>query len=315
MSILEWAKNEVALATNPDSESVRDAHDIVCYKSALDALTAWLKYDHYKASMDFTLSILTRLARVQPLTPITEDDFTASDVVDDIAEELWMKELQMKSICFSPRFPSLYRIEYLDGRIAYLDTERVLVVNAHDQQQETSGIVIVLATKIIDELFPITLPYLPPLQKYIVTMERSTFDAGNSEVDTYAFSSIKTPEGETFDIRRYYERNENAGRWVEITRREYVSRKRCKPELEEAAHHAAKDYIKEYCDGEDIMPGEIELIRKKPTEHGWLWLFDTPRCYLEVCYNSEKSLFRVLAFEYDHIWEVTTEELLHSASE
>lgn len=312
MSILEWAKNEVALATKSHSESVSDAHDIVCYKSALDALTAWLKYDHDRASMDFTLSILTRLATVQPLTPITEDDFTASGIVD-IDDEAWLKELHLKSVCSSPRFPSLHRLEYLDGKIVYCDTTRVSTVDAHDQQQEASSIV--LATKIIDELFPITLPYLPPIQKYIVTMERSTPDAGNSEVDTCVFLGIKTPEGETFDIRRYYERNENDGHWVEITKREYVSRKRCKPELEEAAHRAAKDYIKEYCDGEDINPGEIELIRKKPTEHGWLWLFDTPQCFIEVYYNSEKSIFRVLAFEYDHIWEVTAEELLHSTSE
>lgn len=323
MSILEWAKREIALANQRDgtsasteNEDTMDDYVSGCYASALKALSALAEDGHSRRSIGITMSVLNRLVAWKPLTPITEDDFV-EDESNIHANPEWLKEQHLKSSIHAKRYHSLVRNEHEDGSITYYDYDREYCIDVNDEHEIT--FTHSFATRFIHELYPISLPYMPSTKKFLVYMDRFLTDVNCGDYDTVAILGIKTPEGDKLDIKRYYKDTDDG--MVEITEQEFLSRKQrsLSPdqiELERAARRVVRDYIKEHFDEEDIIPGAIEMIRRKPTAHGWMWLFDTPQdSYMEVRYDSEKSLFRVLAFEYDDIWEVTAEELLHSASE
>ena len=81
MEMLEWAKNEVAIASKrergykPENEWDYGA---ACYESAMKAFESLLKDGHSGMSIEFTKAILNRLIEGKPLTAIedTEDIWT-----------------------------------------------------------------------------------------------------------------------------------------------------------------------------------------------------------------------------------------------
>lgn len=318
MNILEWAKNEVALAdqrdgttASTDNEDTMDDYVSGCYASALKALSALAEDGHSGMSIGVTMSVLNRLVAWKPLTPITEDDFVEDE--SDIHENPeWLKEQHLKSSIHARRYHSLVRNEHEDGSITYYDYDREYCIDVNDEREITFSSSLV--TKLFHELYPISLPYMPPTKKFLVYMEKFLTDVNNGDYDTYAILGIRTPEGDKLDIKRYYKDTDDG--MVEITEQEFLSRKQrsLSPDqikLERAAHRVVRDYIKEHYDEEDIIPGAIGMVQRKPTKHGWSWLFSTLDSYMEVFYDSEKSLFRVFAFAYENGSQVNADEVLH----
>lgn len=319
MDILEWAKKEVAFAnqqdgttTSTENEDTMDDYVCGCYASALKALSALAEDGHSGMSIGVTMSVLNRLVAWKPLTPITEDDFV-EDESDIHANPEWLKEQHLKSSIHARRYHSLVRNEHEDGSITYYDYDREYCIDVNDEHEITFSSSLV--TKLFHELYPISLPYMPPTKKFLVYTERFLTDVNNGDFDTVAILGIRTPEGDKLDIKRYYKDTDDG--MVEITEQEFLARKQrsLSPDqikLERAARRVVRDYIKEHYDEEDIIPGAIEMIRRKPIEHGWMWSFDTPQnSYIKVHYDSEKSLFRVYAFAYENFWEVNADEVLH----
>lgn len=319
MSILEWAKKEVALANHQDgttasteNEDTMDCYVSGCYASALKALSALAEDGHSGMSIGLTMSVLNRLVAWKPLTPITEDDFV-EDESDIHANPEWLKEQHLKSSIHARRYHSLVRNEHEDGSITYYDYDRECCVDVNDDHEITFSSSLV--TKLFHELYPISLPYMPPTKKFLVYTERFLTDVNNGDYDTMAILGIRTPEGDKLDIKRYYKDTDDG--MVEITEQEFLARKQrsLSPDqikLERAARRVVRDYIKEHYDDEDIIPGAIEMVQRKPIAHGWMWLFDTPQdSYMKVCYDSEKSLFRVFAFGYENGSQVNADEVLH----
>lgn len=319
MSILEWAKREIALAEQRDgttasteNEDTMDDYVSGCYASALKALSALAEDGHSGMSIGVTMSVLNRLVAWKPLTPITEDDFVEDE--SDIHEDpVWLKEQHLKSSIHARRYHSLVRNEHEDGSITYYDYDREYCIDVNDEHEITFTHSFV--TKLIHELYPISLPYMPSTKKFLVYMEEFLTDVDYGDYDTVAILGIRTPEGDKLDIKRYYKDTDDG--MVEITEQEFLARKQrsLSPDqikLERAARRVVRDYVKEYYDEEDIILDEIKMIRRKPTEHGCLWwLFNTPDSYIEVCYNSEQSLFRVYSFKYANGSQVNADEVLH----
>ena len=84
--------------------------------------------------------------------------------------------------------------------------------------------------KLVDELYPIKMPYYPPDKPYKVHMTDFLFDPKNGDFDTLAVFYIVDPEGNKIVINRYFrEPHENETEtifgWVEITEDEYLKRK------------------------------------------------------------------------------------------
>ena len=218
MSMYEWAEQECRLACkkeNPNFDFDSDDFDYgcSCYKSALKAYKSLLEDEHSGMSFSFTRNILDRLMRGEPLTPITDDDFKGGSLIYDAND---LASMGLKSEIQCPRMSSLFRKETLDGKITYSDVDRAYCVNVENPSDTFScGI----ETNIINEMFPIQMPYLPEKGRYELYVQTFLTDKKNGDFDTRGVLYLITPEGKRIDINRYY--TEKNREMVEISKEEY----------------------------------------------------------------------------------------------
>ena len=214
----EWAEQECRLACkkeNPNFDFDSDDFDYgcSCYKSALKAYKSLAEDGHSGMSFSFTRDILERLMRHEPLTPITDDDFKDGSLIysdEDLAS------MGLKSEIQCPRMSSLFRKETVDGKVTYCDVNRAYSINVETPSDTFScG----RETNIVDEMFPIKMPYLPEKEEYKVYVQTFLADKKNGDFDTQGVLYLITPDGKRIDINRFY--TEKAGKMVEISRDEY----------------------------------------------------------------------------------------------
>lgn len=221
-----WAENEVRLACkreNPnydfDSPETEDNFDYgcACYKSALNAYNALCEDGHTGFSWSETVQILNDLCNGRPLTLIKDEDFFddwPGSRCHPIESDAYLKEHGLKSNLQCPRMCSLFREETLDGKVSYHDVDRYIHINIEcpSDTYHSGG-------AIIDEMFPISMPYMPKRKKYEIYEQTFLANPDNGDYDTRGVIYIKTPEGEKIDIGKYYTEVDN--KWKEITREEY----------------------------------------------------------------------------------------------
>lgn len=218
MNMYNWAEQECRLACKKENPNFDfDSNDFdygcSCYKSALKAYKCLVDDNHSGASFSFTRNILERLMRHKPLTPITDDDFKGGTLIysdEDLAS------MGLKSEIQCPRMSSLFRKETLDGKITYSDVDRVYCVNVENPSDTFScG----MGTSIIDEMFPIQMPYLPEKGRYELYVQTFLTDKKNGDFDTRGVLYLITPDGKRIDINRFY--TAKNGEMVEISKEEY----------------------------------------------------------------------------------------------
>lgn len=218
MNMYSWAEQECRLACkreNPDFDFDSDDFDYgcSCYKSALKAYNSLMEDEHSGMSFSFTREILERLMRHEPLTPITDDDFEGGNLIysdEDLAS------MGLKSEIQCPRMSNLFRKETLDGKVIYSDVDRAYCVNVEDPSDTFScG----MDTNIVDEMFPIQMPYFPEKGQYELYVQTFLTDKKNGDFDTHGILYLITPEGKRIDINRYY--TEKNREMVEISKEEY----------------------------------------------------------------------------------------------
>lgn len=217
MSMYEWAEQECRLACkkeNPNFDFDSDDFDYgcSCYKSALKAYKSLCEDDHSGASFNFTRRILEQLMSGNPLTPITDDDFKGED---SICSDKNLASRGLKSEIQCPRMSSLFRKETIDGEVTYNDLDRAYCIDIEKPSDTFSS----NTDKIVDELFPIKMPYLPEKGKYKVYVQTFLTDKKNGDFDTQGVIYLTTPDGKRIDVNRYY--TEKAGKMVEISKDEY----------------------------------------------------------------------------------------------
>lgn len=218
MSMYDWAEQECRIACkkeNPDFNFDSEDFDYgcSCYKSALKAYKSLCEDGHSGMSFSFTRDILERLMRHEPLTPITDDDFKGGNLIysdEDLAS------MGLKSEIQCPRMSSLFRKETVDGKVTYCDVNRAYSVNVETPSDTFScG----RETNIVDEMFPIKMPYLPEKEEYKVYIQTFLADKKNGDFDTQGILYLITPEGKRIDVNRFY--TEKNGEMVEISKDEY----------------------------------------------------------------------------------------------
>lgn len=214
MEMLEWAKNEVAIATKRERgdkpENERD-YGVACYESAMKAFESLLKDGHSGMSIGFTKAILNRLIDGKPLTAIkdTEDIWTNKYTISGDAVTVY----QCK------RMGSLFKYVYPDGKIIYRDNQRTYCVNTESPEVDYHNGFI---RQIYDEMYPITMPYMPNDKPDAIVCDELLTDRKNGDFDTIAILYIKRSDGEKVEVNRYFKWKENG--FVEITGREYFQR-------------------------------------------------------------------------------------------
>ena len=219
-NMLDWAEREVAIACEKENPNKKDGEfDYVraCYESALKAFKSLCDDGRSVYSIKMAQSILNCLIDGKPLTPI-EDTYDVWNLVE--SHEDGYRSYQCK------RMYSLFKDVYADGTVEYSETERSYCVNINNPNNTySSGLV----RRIVDKMFPITMPYMPskPIKVYC---EDFLTDKKNGDFDTVGvFYALKTENGEQkkIEINRFFRapKDNEERSWVEISKEEYMHRK------------------------------------------------------------------------------------------
>lgn len=199
-----WAKKEVELF-----KEKQDDYGKLCADSALDAFLSLMADNHSGFSIKITQNLLNRLINGQPLQPIEDKDFFVNDkdysFLSESEEQL--KKVGLKSSLQCPRMSSLFRNEKLDGTVIYDDVERTIFIDTYDENNPStwhSG----GADKIVDKLFPITMPYYPSTKQYKVYGKSMYIDENGNDktkehpgtVNKTIYEYLITPKGERIEL-------------------------------------------------------------------------------------------------------------------
>jgi len=219
MSMSEWAERECRIACgreNKDFDFDSDEFDYgcSCYKSALKAYKSLMEDGHSGMSFGFTKNILVRLMDGLPLTPITDEDFFKGENLRCLEDEEYLKEQGLKSNIQCPRMTSLFRYETLDGKVTYHDVDRAYFVDIEEPLDTYSS-----NDSFLDEMFPITMPYMPKEGKYVIYAQTFLTDRKNGDYDTRGIMYVVTPDGKRVELGLYYTVMD--GKWTQITKAQY----------------------------------------------------------------------------------------------
>lgn len=219
--MVDWAEQECRIACkkeNPDFNFDSEDFDYgcSCYKSALKAYKSLCEDGHSGVSFDFTRRILERLMSGHPLTSITDEDFFIERPPEhSIENDEWLAKRGLKSEIQCPRMYSLFRTETLDGKVSYSDNNRAYCINI----ENPSDTYFSAKDRVVDEFFPITMPYMPEKGRYKVYCQTFLTDRKNGDFDTQAILYFITPDGKRVDVNRY--QTEKDGKMIDITKEEY----------------------------------------------------------------------------------------------
>ena len=205
----KWAEEEIRLACKK-----ADDYGSACYKSAMRAYKSLLNDDHSGFSIHLTKNILNRLINVQPLTPIED----VPEIWDDISP--WKSDEGMVEKYQCRRMSSLFKEVYDDGAVVYDDINRVSCIDINNPSVSWHN---GLGNKIVNELFPIEMPYYSANSPYKLYMEDFLVDPNNGDFDTKGFFYLIKPDGERVEINMFYKEQDEG--WAEIGVEEYNDRK------------------------------------------------------------------------------------------
>jgi hypothetical protein len=204
-----WAEKEIELA----HENEDDFYSSGCYQSALKAYKSLLEDGHSGMSIMLTKQILNRLIDGKPLTALSGED-------DEWDYFKYSMDEDGVIVSQNKRYTSLFKYVDLKGTVKYKDIDRVRCYNLnHPNAAFSSGLI----SKVIDEMYPIEMPYYPedkPIEAYCYEF---LFDEKNGDFDTVAIKHINKPSLiEPLIVNRYFK--EVDGEWREIYYSEYMSR-------------------------------------------------------------------------------------------
>jgi len=201
-----WAATEIAIACSRERDTTTSADEwdygVECYKSAMRAYESLLGDGHSGFSIGATKNILISLIDGRPLTPI-----------DDV-EDQWVNISEygiskgMASMYQNTRYSALFKEIYDDGTIKYKDVGSHFCIDIKEPEYTFRSSTI---QRIMDDLYPITLPYYP--QKKITVY----VDCANE-----AFGIIYTvsDDGTRTNVYKYFQEKED-GTIVKISRRKW----------------------------------------------------------------------------------------------
>lgn len=224
--MFEWAKEEVALACEREKSDIESDNDgmpiefdygCLCYNSALKAFKSLCEDGHSGMSISLTKQILNRLIDNKPLTPIED------------TEDMWtlIETDETKKVYQCKRISSLFKDVYSD-HTEYHDIERSYGVDITSRCTYHSGLI----SSIVNEMFPITMPYYPSDEPIKVYTTDFLVDEQNGDYDTVGvYYMIK--DGERIEINRFFKEPDrdtdcDYGRMMEITEEEFLNRTRVK---------------------------------------------------------------------------------------
>ena len=215
MSMLEWAKKEVELAKIIEAKDLKEGefdYGGACYDSALKAFNSLMSDEHSGMSIKITKQILNRLIDGSPLTPIEDRE--------DIWNEVTRNKEDKVIVYQCNRMSSLFRHIYENGKVTYSDIDRVYCFNINEPDIRYS---FGLVNNIIDEMFPIIMPYSPANERIKVCCEEFLYSPDGGDFDSVGILYLDDPDNKRINVSRYFKEEDN--KWVDISDVEYNARK------------------------------------------------------------------------------------------
>lgn len=189
MNMTEWAENEVKLAcTGEPDDEVLDKYAESCYQSALKAFKSLCEDGHSGMSIGLTLGILNRLVKGLPLSPIEGKD-----------DEWEVVERGENNVAYQNKRCSALFKKIKDGKTKYDFVDKTVVFYNGESTAWRSC----HASRLVDELHPTTLPFMPKENRYKVycnTFAKS--EEEDNELREYTY--LINPDGEREEINRYF---------------------------------------------------------------------------------------------------------------
>lgn len=214
MSMLEWAKKEVELAKIIEAKDLKEGefdYDGACYDSALKAFRSLIEDGHSGMSIKITKRILNRLIDGSPLTPIEDRE----DIWNEITRNIENKRIVYQC----SRMSSLFKYVYENGEVTYSDIDRFYCFDIiKPDMRYSSGLV----KNIINEMFPIIMPYSPANERIKVCCEEFLYSPDGGDFDSVGVLYVEDPDNKRINVSRYFKEEDN--KWVEIEFTEHINR-------------------------------------------------------------------------------------------
>ena len=115
---------------------------------------------------------------------------------------------------------SLFKHVYKNGIVKYSDIDRVYCVDEDNLNGASWSNSFV--RKIVDELYPIEMPYFPSKNSIVVHCREGLSDPKNGDYDSLGILYAIEPDGTRNEINRFFKEHNN--KWNEIDKTEFDGR-------------------------------------------------------------------------------------------
>lgn len=196
MKMSDWAENEVRIACQKEAPNRKEGefdYGCGCYESALKAFKSLCEDGHSGMSIQITANILDRLIAGKPLTAIDDIDDSW-----DIFNSLRHSDGSISYTC--KRYHSFIKTVDISGNVIYKDLDRAIGIDIKNGITFSMGLV----SNVINEMFPITMPYYPATKPIKVYCEDFLMNADNGDFDALGMLYAVFPDGKKHDIKRYF---------------------------------------------------------------------------------------------------------------
>lgn len=218
-----WAKREVELA----AEQGLSTEAIASYQVALDTFINFLDNAQNLTDqlVEVAKAVLFELIHSQPLTPIQDDEneWVVSDHTFGYDPYNEREDGHAWNMYQSLRYPSLFKkVVYKKGdekEVTYTDIDRSSAIDIWTMNCYEGG----LAESILNEMYPITMPYQPSVDKIRIFTEEFAHSEGD-DPDTFGILYFRLPSGELQKIDRFFKEDPETSKIVEIDSKEYHER-------------------------------------------------------------------------------------------
>ena len=211
----DWAKKEVELAKTIEAKDLKEGefdYGGACYDSALKAFKSLAEDGHSGMSIKLTQQILNRLIDGKPLLPIEDRE--------DIWNEVTRNKKDNIIIYQCSRMSSLFKYVYENSKVTYSDIDRSYCFDITNPDMRYS---FGLVTNIINEMFPITMPYSPANERIKVCCEQFLYSPDGGDFDSVGILYVDDPDNKRINVSRFFKEADE--KWVEISDVEYNARK------------------------------------------------------------------------------------------
>lgn len=219
--VLDWANNEIAIATKDETDGVKKHYDV-----ALTVFATFVELTESLESPGVVKTILTQLLHEDPLSAIDADNeedwfiiggFDPAEGNDNPGFTMYQCKRRaslFKKVTYNRKTGEV-------DEIKFSDSARAVCFDIDTEEMYQGGI----AQAVFDEMIPIQFPY-SPIGKYRIFTEEFKAHKETEENDTVGVLYIRDTDGRMTEVKRFFKVDHKTKEYVEIDRNEYFSRRK-----------------------------------------------------------------------------------------